>query len=105
MSGRTWKPRPVSWPKELNFRLYAAMARAPAGCYAANPCSHGRAKKPNSLRDLRDACSSISLWKNLIGKLLRMATGVSGNSVVFSVQDSGSGISIEDQDRIFDTFF
>jgi len=45
------------------------------------------------------------LWKNLIGKLLRMATGVSGNSVVFSVQDSGSGISIEDQDRIFDTFF
>src|SRR5829696_7386350 len=36
---------------------------------------------------------------------LRMGTGVSGNSVVFSVQDSGSGISIEDQDRIFDTFF
>jgi len=51
MRGRTWKLRPVSWPKELNFRLYAAMARAPAGRYAANPCSHGRAKKPNSLRD------------------------------------------------------
>jgi signal transduction histidine kinase len=36
---------------------------------------------------------------------LRMATGVSGNSVVFSVQDSGSGISIDNQSRIFDAFF
>jgi signal transduction histidine kinase len=36
---------------------------------------------------------------------LRMATGVSGNSVVLSVQDTGGGISSDDQDRIFDAFF
>ncbi len=36
---------------------------------------------------------------------LRLATSVSGEFALFSVQDSGSGISEEDRDRIFDAFF
>ena len=36
---------------------------------------------------------------------LRMATGVSGSSVVFSVEIREGGISSADQDRIFDAFF
>jgi signal transduction histidine kinase len=50
--------------------------------------------------------SAVDAMTSASGKRrLRMATGVSGSSVVFSVEDSGGGISSADQDRIFDAFF
>jgi signal transduction histidine kinase len=40
------------------------------------------------------------------GRLLHLATRLEGNSIVLlSVQDSGGGITSEDQDRIFEPFF
>jgi len=36
---------------------------------------------------------------------LRLVTGLSGTSAVLSVQDSGTGISATDRERVFDAFF
>src|SRR3954454_14078473 len=54
----------------------------------------------NLVKNAVEAMTSISGTRRL-----RLATSMSGNSIVFSVQDSGGGISSVDQDHIFDAFF
>jgi C4-dicarboxylate-specific signal transduction histidine kinase len=55
----------------------------------------------NLVKNAVEAMSSTSGTKRL-----RLATSLAGNStVVLSIQDSGGGISRENQERIFDAFF